>query len=181
MVRPWPFIRSKTLRAGNACPYYVFCKRMTYLLWIAYKGTNYGGFQVQPNAPTVCAAVQDAMQRVLGCRPDVKGCSRTDAGVHARRFALSFCYTGKVPAEKMVQAFNAHLPPDIRALEILPVAENFHARYAAHAKTYRYYILNARVDDPFTFDTCCRIGFRFLDSVNPMESNDKGFRERERV
>ena len=131
---------------------------MTYLLWIAYKGTNYGGFQVQPNAPTVCAAVQDAMQRVLGCRPDVKGCSRTDAGVHARRFALSFCYTGKVPAEKMVQAFNAHLPPDIRALEILPVAENFHARYAAHAKTYRYYILNARVDDPFTFDTCCRIG-----------------------
>ena len=158
MVRPWPFIRSKTLRASNACPYYVFCKRMTYLLWIAYKGTNYGGFQVQPNAPTVCAAVQDAMQRVLGCRPDVKGCSRTDAGVHARRFALSFCYTGKVPAEKMVQAFNAHLPPDIRALEILPVAENFHARYAAHAKTYRYYILNARVDDPFTFDTCCRIG-----------------------
>ena len=132
MVRPWPFIRSKTLRASNACPYYVFCKRMTYLLWIAYKGTNYGGFQVQPNAPTVCAAVQDAMQRVLGCRPDVKGCSRTDAGVHARRFALSFCYTGKVPAEKMVQAFNA--------------------------KTYRYYILNARVDDPFTFDTCCRIG-----------------------
>ena len=158
MVRLWPFIRSKTLRAGNACLYYVFCKRMTYLLWIAYKGTNYGGFQVQPNAPTVCAAVQDAMQRVLGCRPDVKGCSRTDAGVHARRFALSFCYTGKVPAEKMVQAFNAHLPPDIRALEIWPVAENFHARYAAHAKTYRYYILNARVDDPFTFDTCCRIG-----------------------
>ena len=158
MVRPWPFIRSKALRASNACPYYVFCKRMTYLLWIAYKGTNYGGFQVQPNAPTVCAAVQDAMQRVLGCRPDVKGCSRTDAGVHARRFALSFCYTGKVPAEKMVQAFNAHLPPDIRALEIWPVAENFHARYAAHAKTYRYYILNARVDDPFTFDTCCRIG-----------------------
>lgn len=158
MVRPWPFIRSKTLRASNACPYYVFCKRMTYLLWIAYKGTNYGGFQVQPNAPTVCAAVQDAMQRVLGCRPDVKGCSRTDAGVHARRFALSFCYTGKVPAEKMVQAFNAHLPPDIRVLEIWPVTENFHARYAAHAKTYRYYILNARVDDPFTFDTCCRIG-----------------------
>ena len=131
---------------------------MTYLLWIAYKGTNYGGFQVQPNAPTVCAAVQDAMQRVLGCRPDVKGCSRTDAGVHARRFALSFCYTGKVPAEKMVQAFNAHLPPDIRALEIQPVPEDFHARYAAHAKTYRYYILNARVDDPFTFDTCYRVG-----------------------
>lgn len=130
---------------------------MNYLLWIAYKGTNYAGFQVQPNAPTVCAALQDAMQRVLGCRPDVKGCSRTDAGVHARRFALNFHYDGKVPPEKFVQAFNACLPPDIRALEVCPVAENFHARYAAHAKTYCYYIRNARVEDPFTCDTCCLV------------------------
>ena len=130
---------------------------MTYLLWISYKGTNYAGFQVQPNAPTVCAVLQDAMQAALGQRPDVKGCSRTDAGVHARRFALSFCYTGKVPMEKFVPALNAHLPPDIRALAVQPVADDFHARYAAHAKTYHYYILNARVDDPFTFDTCYRV------------------------
>ena len=130
---------------------------MTYLLWISYKGTNYAGFQVQPNAPTVCAVLQDAMQAALGQRPDVKGCSRTDAGVHARRFALSFCYTGKVPMEKFVPALNAHLPPDIRALAVQPVADDFHARYAAHAKTYYYYILNARVDDPFTFDTCYRV------------------------
>ena len=121
---------------------------MTYLLWISYKGTNYAGFQVQPNAPTVCAVLQDAMQAVLGQRPDVKGCSRTDAGVHARRFALSFCYTGRVPMQKLVPALNAHLPPDIRAVD---------ARYAAHAKTYHYYLLNARVDDPFLFDTCHRI------------------------
>ena len=130
---------------------------MTLLLWIAYKGTNYGGFQVQPNAPTVCAALQDAMEAVLGCRPDVKGCSRTDAGVHARRFALSFCYTGRVPPERLVPALNAHLPPDIRALEVQPVAEGFHARYAAHAKTYCYYILNSRVDAPFTADLCHRV------------------------
>ena len=130
---------------------------MTYLLWITYKGTHYAGFQVQPNAPTVCAVLQDAMQAALGQRPDVKGCSRTDAGVHARRFALSFCYTGRVPMEKFVPALNAHLPPDIRALAVQPVADDFHARYAAHAKTYHYYILNARVDDPFTFDTCYRV------------------------
>lgn len=130
---------------------------MTYLLWISYKGTNYAGFQVQPNAPTVCAVLQDAMQAALGQRPDVKGCSRTDAGVHARRFALSFCYTGRVPMEKFVPALNAYLPPDIRALAVQPVADDFHARYAAHAKTYHYYILNARVDDPFTFDTCYRV------------------------
>ena len=130
---------------------------MTYLLWISYKGTNYAGFQVQPNAPTVCAALQDAMQAVLGQRPDVKGCSRTDSGVHARRFALSFCYTGRVPMEKLVPALNAHLPQDIRAVDIQPVPDGFHARYAAHAKTYHYYILNARVDDPFLFDTCHRV------------------------
>ena len=130
---------------------------MTYLLWITYKGTHYAGFQVQPNAPTVCAVLQDAMQAALGIRPDVKGCSRTDAGVHARRFALSFCYTGKVLAEKIVPALNAHLPPDIRALEIRPVPEDFHARYAAHEKTYCYHILNARIDDPLTLDTCHRV------------------------
>ena len=127
---------------------------MTYLLWISYKGTNYAGFQVQPNAPTVCAVLQDAMQAVLGQRPDVKGCSRTDAGVHARRFALSFCYTGRVPMQKLVPALNAHLPPDIRAVDIQPVPDSFHARYAAHAKTYHYYLLNARVDDPFLGTQC---------------------------
>lgn len=130
---------------------------MTLLLWIAYKGTRYAGFQVQPNAPTVCAVLQDAMQAALGQRPDVKGCSRTDAGVHARRFALSFCYTGRVPPAKIVPALNAHLPPDIRALAVEPAPDGFHARYAAHEKTYCYHILNARVDDPFTLDTCYRV------------------------
>ena len=130
---------------------------MNILLWLAYKGTDFAGFQVQPNGMTVCETLQNAMQAVLGCRPDVKGCSRTDAGVHARRFALNFHYDGRVPVEKLVPALNAHLPPAIRVLEARPVAEDFHARYAAHAKTYRYYLLNARVDDPFTFDTCHRV------------------------
>lgn len=130
---------------------------MDYLLWITYKGTNYAGFQVQPNAPTVCAALQDAMQAAWGQRPDVKGCSRTDAGVHARHFALSFCYNGRVPQQKLVPALNAHLPLDIRALSVQAVAPGFHARYAAHAKTYCYCILNAPVDDPFTLDTCYRV------------------------
>lgn len=131
---------------------------MNILLWLAYKGTNYAGFQVQPNGVTVCETLQNAMEAVLGCRPDVKGCSRTDAGVHARRFALNFHYEGKVPVEKLVPALNAHLPADIRVLEASPVPEDFHARYAAHAKTYCYSLLNARVDDPFTADTCHRVG-----------------------
>ncbi len=130
---------------------------MNVLLWLAYKGTNYAGFQVQPNGRTVCAVLQDAMQAVLGARPDVKGCSRTDAGVHARRFALSFHYEGRPAPEKLVPALNAHLPPDVRALAAQAVPPAFHARYAAHAKTYRYHILNSRVDDPFADAYCHRI------------------------
>lgn len=130
---------------------------MNVLLWLAYKGTNYAGFQVQPNAPTVCQTLQDAMEAALGCRPEVKGCSRTDAGVHARRFALNFRYDGSIPLARLPLALNAHLPADIRVLEAQPVAEDFHARYAAHAKTYRYYLHNAHIDDPFTADFCHRI------------------------
>ena len=130
---------------------------MNVLLWLAYKGTNYAGFQVQPNGLTVCEVLQNAIEAVLGSRPDVKGCSRTDAGVHARRFAVNFRYDGTPAPDKLPFALNAHLPPDVRVLAAQTVPEDFHARYAAHAKTYRYYIRNARVDDPFTLDTCYRI------------------------
>ena len=95
---------------------------MNILLWLAYKGTNYSGFQVQPNGVTVCAVVQDAMQSVFGTRPDVKGCSRTDAGVHARRFALNFHYDGRIPVQRIPLALNARLPMDVRALAAQQVA-----------------------------------------------------------
>ena len=133
---------------------------MNLLFRLAYKGTRYGGFQVQPNAPTVCAAFQDALQAVTGTRPDVKGCSRTDAGVHALDFALSLRYDGPVPPQKLVLALNAHLPPDIRVKSARPVPEDFHARYAAHAKTYCYRIRNSAIDDPFDLDTCWRTAGR---------------------
>ena len=87
---------------------------MNFLLTLAYDGTNYCGFQVQPNGRSVAAVFQDALEAVLGTRPDIKGCSRTDAGVHALGFML-----------------------------------NFHARYAAHTKTYLYRIHNHPIDSPF--------------------------------
>ena len=62
---------------------------MNYLLKLSYDGTNYCGFQVQPNGRSVAAVFQDALEAVLGCRPDIKGCSRTDAGVHALGFMLN--------------------------------------------------------------------------------------------
>jgi tRNA pseudouridine38-40 synthase len=120
------------------------------LLHLAFTGTAYHGFQVQANAPTVCAALQDAMQWVLGCRPDVKGCSRTDAGVHARGFALSFLSDTAIPMERLPLALNSRLPADIRVLGARLVPPGFHARYSALGKRYRYTVLNRGIDDPFT-------------------------------
>ena len=122
---------------------------MNFLLTLAYDGTNYCGFQVQPNGRSVAAVFQDALEAVLGARPDIKGCSRTDAGVHALGFMLNFHADTRIPPEKLPLALNQHLPPDIRVLAARVVPEDFHARYAAHTKTYLYRIHNHPIDSPF--------------------------------
>ena len=122
---------------------------MNILVRLAYDGTNYCGFQVQPNGHTVAAAFQNGLEAVLGSRPDIKGCSRTDAGVHALDFALNFHADTRIPMEKLPLALNMHLPDDIRVRSARQVPEDFHARYSAHAKTYRYRIRNSAVESPF--------------------------------
>lgn len=122
---------------------------MNTLIRMAFRGTAYHGFQVQKNAPTVCAALQDAMQGVFGVRPDVKGCSRTDAGVHARDFCVSFRHQTDIPCEKLPLALNSRLPEDIRVRTAQRVPEDFHARYSAVEKEYEYVILNALIEDVF--------------------------------
>ena len=120
-----------------------------YLLTLAYDGTNYCGFQVQPNGRSVAQTFQDGLEAVLHSRPDIKGCSRTDAGVHALGFMLNFHADTRIPPEKLPLALNQHLPPDIRVLAARVVPEDFHARYAAHTKTYLYRIHNHPIDSPF--------------------------------
>lgn len=119
------------------------------LLTLAFDGTNYHGFQVQKNAMTVCETLQNAMQKILGERPDVKGCSRTDAGVHASGFCLSFFTKNPIPLEKLPLALNDSLPADIRVLCAREVPETFHARYEAQSKEYRYRIRTGGIDSPF--------------------------------
>lgn len=128
-----------------------------FLLFIAYKGTAYHGFQVQKNSLTVCEVFQNALQAVLGQRPDVKGCSRTDAGVHALEFGISFAADTRLSPNRLVLALNAHLPADVRALRGYCVPPGFHARYAAHTKTYHYRIRNSMIDSPFDAEYCCRM------------------------
>ena len=122
---------------------------MNFLLDLSFDGTRYCGFQVQKNGLSVCQAVQDAMEKTLQERPDVKGCSRTDSGVHAEHYALSFASDTAIPAEKLPLALNQNLPLDIRVNSARPVPDDFHARYSAHAKTYHYRIWNSPIDSPF--------------------------------
>lgn len=123
--------------------------RRNHLIRLAFCGTAYHGFQVQQNAVTVCEVLQNAMETVLGGRAPVKGCSRTDAGVHARDFCVSFFADTALPMDKLPLALNANLPPDIRVFHAQTVPQDFHARYAAAEKEYRYVILNSPVEDAF--------------------------------
>jgi len=124
-------------------------KSRNLLLTIAYVGTRYHGFQIQKNAVTVQAVFQDALKRSVGELPDIKGCSRTDAGVHAKEYCLNFHTTSGLPEDRLVDALNHHLPRDIRVMSAREVADSFHARYSCAAKRYRYLVFNGRVMDPF--------------------------------
>lgn len=120
-----------------------------YLLIIMYDGQNYHGFQVQKNAHTVCEALQDGMEKILGERPDVKGCSRTDAGVHANMFGVSFKTEKELDPAGFAHSLNAVLPEDIAVKECENVPIDFHARYEAKGKRYIYKIWNAPYMNPF--------------------------------
>ena len=119
------------------------------LLTIAYDGAAYHGWQVQENARTVQQVFQEAAGRVLGVCPSLKGCSRTDTGVHARQFCLSMKTEHAIPCGRLVDALNHFLPADIAVLSCREVPEEFHARYSCRGKEYEYCIWNARVRSPF--------------------------------
>ena len=119
------------------------------LLTLRFVGTRYCGFQVQKNGISVAEVFQDATEAVLGHRPDIKGCSRTDAGVHALAYGLSLRTGHAIPVEKLPLALNAHLPDDIAVTACREVQGDFHARYCAVGKEYIYKICNTACRDPF--------------------------------
>ena len=118
-------------------------------LKIAYLGTAYCGWQVQKNGVSVQQTVQDALERLLGVRPPLTGCSRTDSGVHANAFYCHFEDDGRLPDRGLIAGLNTVLPDDIAVLDCRPVSQNFHARYSAQGKNYLYKILESPVPDPF--------------------------------
>ena len=89
------------------------------------------------------------MKQVMGTLPDIKCCSRTDAGVHANKFCISFRHGTRQNTTRLLMALNANLADDIRVTECTEMGESFHARYSACAKRYIYKVYNSRIMDPF--------------------------------
>lgn len=124
-------------------------KERSLLLKICYDGSGYHGWQIQNNAVAVQQVFQEAMGKVLGSSPDLKGCSRTDTGVHALEFCISIKTESEIPCKRLVGALNHFLPPDIAVLSCEEVPKDFHARYSCMGKQYVYKIWNNPVRSPF--------------------------------
>lgn len=118
-------------------------------LTVQYDGTEYHGWQVQPNGRTVQQVLQDAIETVTGVRAPLTGCSRTDAGVHAHRFYCTTPTPARLTSEKFVKALNANLPKDMAVLDCKTVSSDFHPRYSAAKKRYVYCIWNGPTQNPF--------------------------------
>jgi len=110
----------------------------TWKLTIAYDGTEFRGWQVQPGERTVQGEIQAALGRITGQSPLPQGSGRTDAGVHALAQVASFSLSVRIPPENLQRALNRTLPASIRISECIPVRSTFHARHSAAAKTYEY-------------------------------------------
>lgn len=119
------------------------------LLTLSYDGTAYHGWQIQSNAVTVQETVQEALFKLFGSPHGVTGCSRTDTGVHAREFCCHIDCEDNIPDAAFLRGLNSLLPPDIAVKAIKEVTPDFHARYSAKGKTYKYRILNSNIKDPF--------------------------------
>jgi tRNA pseudouridine38-40 synthase len=121
----------------------------TWKVTLAYDGTDFQGWQIQPGLRTVQGELQSALGRVTGESPLPQGSGRTDAGVHALAQVASFALRAPIPPDNLLRAVNRTLPPSIRISEARTVRSTFHARHSAIAKTYEYRILRATDSPPF--------------------------------
>jgi tRNA pseudouridine38-40 synthase len=120
----------------------------TVLLTIAYDGTPYSGWQFQPNGLAVQQVVEDALAQLLQEQVQVRSSGRTDAGVHASAMAAAFTTSRNLPLKAYVEGTNRYLPADIAIQSATIVADGFKPITMAHAKQYRYTIINSSIRSP---------------------------------
>ena len=123
-------------------------------LVVAYDGTNYCGWQTQPNGITVQGVLNDTLSELLGEKIETIGASRTDAGVHAMGNVAVFDTNTRIPGEKISYALNQRLPEDIRIVKVELAKNGFHARKSAKGKKYEYYIDCREKPDVFSRRYC---------------------------
>jgi tRNA pseudouridine38-40 synthase len=116
---------------------------------LSYDGTEFSGWQVQPDAVTVQGTLASAIGRITGEKVLPQGSGRTDAGVHALAQVMTFVTESSVPTENFLKAMNGILTGSVRVLEVVEAPPEFHARHSARAKTYRYRIYRESICPPF--------------------------------
>jgi tRNA pseudouridine38-40 synthase len=126
---------------------------------LAYDGTDYHGWQVQPGLPTIQGVLEQAISEVEGRPVQVAGSGRTDAGVHALGQVAAFSIQNPIPIDNLRRAMNRLLPRDIRVLEADEAAIDFHPRFQAKRKTYEYRIFRGEICSPFERGYVCHHPF----------------------
>lgn len=139
-----------------------------FLLKIAYNGTGYYGYQLQNDKPTIALMLNKSAREAFGFECDIKGCSRTDSGVHALGFMATVEPKDKsnkitVPVSKIPIAMNVKLPDDISVLEAKEVDDSFHPRYDVISKEYIYKIHDNQIACPFHKDLALEYGRKITD------------------
>src|SRR5579864_8244303 len=113
---------------------------------LSYDGTDYHGWQVQPDLATIQGTLEQVISQIEGAPVQVAGSGRTDAGVHALAQVAAFSINNPIPAENLLRAMNRLLPRDIRVTASTEAREDFHPRFQAQAKNYEYRIYRAEID-----------------------------------
>lgn len=119
--------------------------RQRYALCVEYDGSAYNGWQIQPHAPSIQQALNEAISVVANEQVECTGAGRTDTGVHAAGQIVHFDSSGQRSLRSWLLGVNSNLPPDIAVIWVRPVSSEFHARFSAISRTYRYVILNRPV------------------------------------
>jgi tRNA pseudouridine38-40 synthase len=138
-----------------------------YFLQLSYKGTNYHGWQIQPNAISVQEVMEDALSKILREKIAVVGAGRTDTGVHASFFILHFDVENSIPEKlDIVYKLNSFLPADIAVQNVWQVNNEMHARFSAISRTYKYYISTQK--NPFDDET----SHKYLKALDVAKMNE---------
>jgi tRNA pseudouridine38-40 synthase len=136
-----------------------------YCVELAYLGTNFAGWQSQPNANGVQEVVEKALTTLLKSKIEITGSSRTDAGVHVRQQFAHFDFDGEFQIQDTVYRLNSILPHAIAIKNILPKSPDFHARFDAKSRTYQYFISTKK--NPFSIDQSYQFGTKLnLEAMN---------------